>query len=322
MSEILSKYKILALFSLQKFSWSFVGYIFVDFLNKFFPMIVFIVLMRAVAFLVSGMEHFRLPGTSVDLDTPSLMGIVLILICLQPLVKVISEIIFENLVANAMRSFASASIQKRKAQLVTHERLKIPKAMDTLALDRAEATFRGFFMLIPSVTIIAICILVLSLALTPMLLFSCLLIFLAFTLANKLVLSKMPEDAVKRVQVATRRKWARLLTQKLSAKTVRQFDQIEDAEGFLKRSLGQKLSYIPVFKRNIPFVFGAIIILALVSHLSWLIATYPQEDLVNVVVLVIIIRFLANFFRTAYLQSHSLAKYLKRNHKDFWKTLT
>ena len=284
-------------------------YVVFDLLNKIFPMLVFILLIRGVAFLIS-FEIEKQHGSSLT-PTIVLSGIC-ILILLQPTVKIFSELLHRNLIVSLMEKYVTVLFVKRYHEYTTSKRLK-PVLLKPTSIDDCQKLIDSVIVLIPTAALILLCTLVLSLFLSAAFGITVFLAIIFALFVQSFSSGKKVDDKRVRVIDARRKqKWILKINAKVAAKTKREFSKHENVETYFNNPKWNRRVMTTIFNDNIPFILAAVILIALVLQFSFFAQQAVDTETVNLLSFIVVIRFFVNYLRLGYIQLTRMKSELER----------
>ena len=284
-------------------------YVVFDLLNKVFPMLVFILLIRGVAFLIS----FDIEKQHESSLTPTivLFGIC-ILILLQPTVKVFSELLHRKLIVSLIERYVTVVFEKRYQEYQTPKRLK-PDLLKPTSIDDYQKLIDSVIVLLPTAALIIICTLVLSVFLSAAFGITVLLaIIFAFIVQSFSNGMKGDDKRVRNLDARKKQKWIMKINAKVATKTKREFSKHRNVEAYFNNPKWNRIVMTSTFNDNIPFVLAAVILTALVLQFAFFAQQAAHETTVNLLSFIVVIRFFVNYLRLGYIQTTRMKSELER----------
>lgn len=284
-------------------------YVVFDLLNKVFPMLVFILLIRGVAFLIS----FDIEKQHESSLTPTIvLSGICILILLQPTVKIFSELLHRSLTVSLIERYVTVLFEKRYHEYQTPKRLK-PDLLKPTSIDDYQKLIDSVIVLLPTAALIIICTLVLSVFLSVAFSITVLLaIIFAFIVQSFSNGMKGGDKRVRVLDARKKQKWIMKINAKVATKTKREFSKHENVEAYVNNPKWNRIVMTSTFNDNIPFVLAAVILIALVLQFAFFAQQAADETTVNLLSFIVVIRFFVNYLRLGYIQTARMKSELER----------
>lgn len=306
---IFSKFLTIAKYCAYREPVRFGSFVALDLLNKLFPMIVFLVLLRGIGEIASP----DLAGAGIKSSKVRIILLAIsVLILLQPAVKIACEISYKNLIAVLLEQYLKDIINRRYAALSTSYRLRPAEIGSNLITD-SEKLFDAVANIAPTAVLITLCIIALTLFLSPFFAVSIFGIILLSLGIRKLSARNRKSQVFRRIDVLRKKRWLNRLNKKIGKKTSKTFARADKVEGYYFNPKMKSLWRAGILMNNIPFAIGAVALLLLILQFSMLIQTAQRDEFINILSFVIVIRFFVNFLRQGYIQFIRFTDELDRN---------
>ena len=302
------KFLTLLRFCVFKAPVNFGIFLIMDLLNKLFPMLVFLVLIRGMGEIVA-LDGKEVSSQSINSQT--ILAGIAVLILLQPIVKIVSEISNKHLIAVLLEQRLKGVLEKRYLGMSTTDRLRPFKVPSNLIAD-TERLLAATVNIAPTATLIGICIIALTIFLSPFFVISVVAAIVLGLFARLLTNGKRQSSDFRRVDALRKKRWIERLQKKIAKKTKNTFANAAEVEGYYFNPRMKAYWHADVIINNIPFISAALALLLLISHFAMFIQTTSHEDIVNLLSFVVIIRFFVNFLRFGNIQFIRLSEELAR----------
>ena len=225
---ILNKLFMLAKYCISREPLRFGSFVVLDLLNKLFPMIVFLVLLRGIGEIASP----DLAGAGMkSAEVQVIMLVISVLILLQPAVKIACEISHKNLIAVLLEQYLKDIIDIRHAALSTSDRLR-PAEIGSGLITDSEKLFDAVANITPTAVLITLSIIALTLFLSPLFAISIFCIILLSMGIQRFSARNRKSQVFRRIDVSRKKRWLNRLKEKISKKTSKAFARADKVEGY------------------------------------------------------------------------------------------